>query len=88
MVAVLGTDVILSALRAPLVPLIEVPDPQQPTVTIPVLLTTLLFFWSIDISAFVFSRALERPYLLCIAIVVAYTLLMLSLQTTLLQPVR
>ena len=47
-----------------------------------------MFFWSIDINAFVFSRALERPYLLCVAIVVAYALLMLSLQTTLLQTVR
>ena len=78
----------LSLLHAPVIPFLEVPDPQQPTVTIPMLLTTLVFFWSIDINAFVFSRALERPYLLCVAIVVAYALLMLSLQTTLLQPVR
>jgi hypothetical protein len=88
MTAVLGTDIILSLLRAPVIPLLEVPDAQQPTVTIPMLVTTLVFFWSIDITAFVFSRALERPYLLCVAIVVAYALLILSLQTTLLQPVR
>ena len=88
MIAVLGADLVLSLLHAPVIPFLEVPDPQQPTVTIPMLLTTLVFFWSIDINAFVFSRALERPYLLCVAIVVAYALLMLSLQTTLLQPVR
>ena len=48
---------------------LESPDPQQPPVTIPLLLG-LCSIWSIDISAFVFSRALERPYLLCVAIVV------------------
>jgi hypothetical protein len=88
MTAVIGADLMLTVLRAPLIPLVEVPAAQQPpAVTLPMLLTTLIFFWSIDITAFVFSRALERPYLLCVAIVVAYTLLMLSLQTTLLQPV-
>jgi hypothetical protein len=35
----------------------------------------------------VFSRALERPYLLCAAIVIGYFLLIRSLQITLLPPV-
>ena len=85
MIAMLGADIVLSLLHAPVIPVLEVPDPERPTVTIPMLLTMLAFFWQIDISAFVFSRALERPYLLCVAIVVAYALLMLSLQATLLQ---
>jgi hypothetical protein len=85
--AVLGADVILSVLHAPVVPFIEVPDPEQPTLTIPMLLTTAVFVWSIDINAFVFSRALERPYILCLAIVIGYAFLMFSLQATLLQPV-
>ena len=89
MTAMLGAEVVLSVLHAPVVPfLLDVPDTDQPTVTLPMLLTTLVFFWQIDISAYVFSRALERPYMLCLAIVIAYTLLMISLQTTLVQPVR
>jgi hypothetical protein len=55
--------------------------------TLPRLLGLLIIFWVIDVSAFIFSRALERPYLLCIAIVIGYALLIESLQATLLQPV-
>jgi hypothetical protein len=87
MTAILGADTILSLLRAPFVPYLEVPDPEQPEFTIPILVTTFVFLWAIDINAFVFSRALERPYVLCVAIVIAYVLLIVSLQATLFQPV-
>jgi hypothetical protein len=89
MTALLGANVILTVLQAPLVSvLVEAPpDPQSSTMTLPRLLAALLVLWTIDISAFVFSRALERPYLLCVAIVIAYALLIQSLRVTLLQPV-
>lgn len=90
MTAMLGAEVLLALLQAPLVrPLVEAPpqDPQNPTVTLPGMLLLLTIIWSIDISAFVFSRALERPYVLCAAIVIGYFLLIRSLQITLLQPV-
>ncbi|HEY3515553.1 MAG TPA: hypothetical protein VGL98_00805 [Gammaproteobacteria bacterium] len=90
MTAMLGAEVLLAMLQAPLVrPLVEAPppDPQNPTMTLPGLLLLLTMIWSIDISAFVFSRALERPYLLCAAMVIGYFLLIRSLQITLLQPV-
>jgi len=88
MTALLGAGVLLAVLQAPLVrSLVEAPpDPQNPALTLPRLLWLLLTFWSIDIGAFVFSRALERPYLLCIAVVIGYVLLIESLQVTLLQP--
>ena len=70
-----------------MIPYLELPTPDQPGLTLPILLTTAVFVWSIDINAFVFSRALDRPYLLCVAIVIGYALLMFSLQATLLQPV-
>jgi hypothetical protein len=87
MIALLGADILLSLMYAPVLPWLGVQDPQNPTLTIPVLLTVLAFVWAIDINAFVFSRALERPYLLCMAIVIGYALLIRSLQLTLLQPV-
>jgi hypothetical protein len=77
----------LTLIHAPFVPFIELPNNEEPTLTIPMLVTTFVFVWSVDINAFVFSRALERPYLLCVAIVIAYALLIVSLQVTLLQPV-
>ena len=87
MTALLGADIILSLLVAPILPWLELQDPQNPTLTLPVLLTVLAFVWALDINSFVFSRALERPYLLCMAIVIGYALLIRSLQVTLLQPV-
>jgi hypothetical protein len=89
MTALLGANVILTLLQVPLVPLLmETPlDAENPTLTLPRLLGLLIIFWVIDVSAFIFSRALERPYLLCIAIVIGYALLIESLQATLLQPV-
>jgi hypothetical protein len=89
MTALLGTGVLLTVLQAPLIRamLEPLPDPQNPTLTLPRVLGLLIMIWAIDISAFVFSRALERPYLLCIAVVIGYALLIESLQATLLQPI-
>ena len=90
MTAMLGADVLLGLLQAPLVRSVAEappPDPQNPSLTLPGVLWLLILLWSIDVSAFVFSRALERPYLLCVAIVIGYVLLIRSLQITLLQPV-
>ena len=87
MTALLGADIVLNLLIAPVIPWLDVQDPQNTALTLPVFLTVLAFVWAIDINAFVFSRALERPYLLCMAIVIGYALLIRSLQVTLLQPV-
>jgi hypothetical protein len=89
MSALLGTETIITLAGAPLVPLLNasVAATAEPQITLPLLLTALLGVWSIDIAAFVFSRALDRPYLLCIAIMLGYVLLIVSLQTTLLPAV-
>ena len=90
MTAMLGARVLLGVLQAPLVrALVDAPPPdaQNPQVGFAGVLWLLILVWSIDISAFVFSRALERPYLLCAAIVIGYFLLIRSLQITLLPPV-
>jgi hypothetical protein len=85
MTAILGAELLLQVLGAPLVrPLTNAPppDPANPTLTFIGLLALLIVVWSIDITSFVFSRALERPYLLCLAIVIGYVLLMESLRVT------
>jgi hypothetical protein len=89
MSALLGTETILNLAGAPLVPLLSASAAAstEPQITLPLLLTALLGIWSIDIAAFVFARALERPYVLCVAIMLGYVLLIVSLQTTLLAPV-
>jgi hypothetical protein len=97
MSALLGTKTILNVLGAPLLPWLNASTAAsaasstaaaaEPQITLPLLLTALLGIWSIDIAAFVFARALERPYLLCVAIMLGYVLLIVSLQTTLLGPI-
>jgi hypothetical protein len=87
--AILGAGVLLTGLQAPLVlalPEAVQPDSQPATLTLPDLLWFFIRVWWIDINAFVFSRALERPYFLCVAIVIGYVLLIQALQVTLLQP--
>jgi antibiotic biosynthesis monooxygenase (ABM) superfamily enzyme len=86
MIALLGASVIINIIRTPIVPLLTGADPQNRP-TIPSLVAIFTIIWAMDIMAFVFSRALERPYLLCVAIVIGYVLLMESLRVTLLQPV-
>jgi hypothetical protein len=89
MCALLGTETILNLAGAPLVPLLATSTAasEQPEITLPLLLTAALGIWSIDIAAFVFARALDRPYVLCVAIMLGYVLLIVSLQTSLLPPV-
>ena len=88
MSALLGTETILNLAGAPLVPLLNASaaTSAEPQLTAPLLVTALLGVWSIDIAAFVFSRALDRPYVMCVAIMMGYVLLIVSLQTTLLSP--
>ena len=89
MSALLGTEIVLNLVGAPLVPWLNatLSATEQPQLSLPLLLAALVNIWAIDIAAFVFSRALERPYALCVAIMLGYALLMISLQSTLLAPV-
>jgi hypothetical protein len=83
MAAILGTSTILNIVSAPLLPMVQaaaaaaaVAAPAEPSVSLPVLVTWLIAIWSLLIGAFVFSRALERPYLLCLCIWIAYFFMM------------
>jgi len=85
MSAVLGTDAIIAALMMPFAPFSDPPTAAGQELSLAWFALTFLEVWSIDITAFVLSRALERPYLPTLAIVIAYFLLIVSLQATLLQ---
>jgi hypothetical protein len=89
MSALLGTETLLNLVGAPLVPWLTatLAASEQPQLSLPLVLAALINIWAIDIAAFTFSRALERPYVLCVAIMIGYALLILSLQSTLLGPV-
>jgi len=87
MTAILGAEVLLTILQAPLVLAPPPSDPQDRTLTLLGVLSLLIFVWWLDINAFVLARALERPYFLCAALAIGYFFLIQSLQSTLLQPV-
>ena len=87
MTALLGAGLLLTALQAPLAAFEPPLDSEAPTLTPRGLLLLLTYVWAVDIAGFVFSRALERPYFLCVSIVIGYSFLILSLQETLMRPV-
>lgn len=73
--ALLGTEILLYLLSMPLLlwsRAIDAPDAQ---LTIPSLLYIVLFIWSIDIAGFILSKAIERPYILGVVIVVLYVMI-------------
>jgi hypothetical protein len=82
--AVFGTDAMINVLMIPFIPFALPPSADGQQLSFAWLALAMLEVWSIDIMAFVLSRALDRPYLLTLAIVIAYVLLIASLQITLL----
>ena len=82
MSAVLGTDAILITLTIPLIPLAEPVTAASQEFSAANLGIDALRIWSILVLAFVLSRALERPYLLTLAVSISYFFLMLILYGT------
>ena len=84
--AVLGTDTLLNLLSLPLAFWHRSLGAPEAQTTIPEILFILVAIWSVDISAFIMARALERPYVLTVAIMVGYLLLSISVRITLFPP--
>ncbi|HUL83775.1 MAG TPA: hypothetical protein VL131_16625 [Gammaproteobacteria bacterium] len=82
--ALLGTSAFLKLLELPFVlwhRALHVPV-DQPTIPYVIYLVIALGWWN-DVAAFVISRAIERPYVLGLAVVVGYALFALSVDVTL-----
>jgi uncharacterized membrane protein YagU involved in acid resistance len=75
--AVLGTDMLLALLEWPLLVWDKSLDAPLTELTLPRMIDFLIWAWSIDISAAIMSRALERPYVVALAIVIGYVMLSL-----------
>ena len=81
--AMLGTDTLLNVLGVPLLILSQSLKTAHADSSVADILSVLLWAWSIDISGFILSRALDRTYLLGVAIMLAYALLQISLRVSL-----
>ena len=80
--AYVGTAALFSILALPLLHGVTSFDREG----VPFAATTILFwglvFWAIDVSSFVLSRAIDRPYVVALGIVLGYELLTYSLRIT------
>jgi hypothetical protein len=81
-VAVLGVDTLLNLATVPVLMWHRSLHVAKDEITIPNIVLLLVQIWSIDVSAFVLSRALERPYVLTIALMLGYFLLSISVDAT------
>ena len=81
--ALLGTDTLLNLLSIPLLLWGKALESGGGDNSGLAILFALLAIWSIDISGFVLSRALDRAYFLGVAIMLGYVLLSISLRLTL-----
>jgi hypothetical protein len=81
-VAVLGVDALLNVLTVPLMFWHRSLHVARDEPTIPNLVLLLVQIWSIDVSAFILSRALERPYVLAIALMLGFVLFSISVDAT------
>jgi hypothetical protein len=84
--AMLGVDTLFNALGLPLLAWENALTGAGAETTAPLVLSLLLFVWSIDVSGFILSRALERPYVLGVGIVLGYVMLSYSIRTAFLPP--
>jgi len=83
MSALLGADIVTNLASAPLIYWHDALQVPAGTATLPALLLLLVAVWSIDIAGFAVSRAIERPYALGVAIMLAYVFLYYAVRNTL-----
>ena len=82
--AFLGAAVVLNVISALLIAWNQSLHAPADVTTTPEVLLQLLQVWSVDIGGFMLSRAIDRPYVLGVAIMLGYVLLSTSLLSTLL----
>jgi len=70
--AVLGAEIFLTCLALPLLYAQALGAEGTPIDVLSTSMLLLLLFWSIDISGFVLSRALQRSYIVGVSIMVGY----------------
>jgi hypothetical protein len=86
--ALLGADTILNLLNIPPTLWYGAQLEAQRDTAIPLLVLVLLGIWTVDIAGFVLSRALGRPYVLAVAIMLGYVLLAFSFRVTFFPPIN
>lgn len=81
--ALIGVDIFFNALGLPLVAWSSAVESADGDPTVPLLLFIVLFFWSIDVAGYIVSRAIERPYIVGVLIVIMYVMTSMSVRESL-----
>lgn len=81
--ALIGVDVFFNMLSLPLVAWSGAVESSDGDPSLPLLLFIVLFFWSIDVAGYIVSRALERPYIVGVLIVIMYVMVSMSIRESL-----
>jgi hypothetical protein len=81
--ALIGADVFFNLLSLPLVAWSGAVESTDADPTLPLLLFIVLFFWSVDVAGYIVSRALERPYIVGVLIVIMYVMVSMSIRESL-----
>jgi hypothetical protein len=87
MTALFGIDALLSALMLPILFLARSLDQSGSETIVAEVLYTIVLVWSIDVTGFVFGRAIERPYFLGLAFAIGFWLLLNALNASMFPPV-
>jgi len=78
--ALVGTGVVLGVIYIPLLRWDELLAAPPTELTTPRFLILLLFIWSLDVAGFILSRALGKPYIVGVSIVIVYELASMALR--------
>lgn len=81
--ALVGTGVVLGVIYIPLLHWDELLAAPPTELTTPRFLILLLFIWSLDVAGFILSRALGKPYIVGVSIVIVYELASMALREAL-----
>jgi hypothetical protein len=79
--ALVGTDALISLLSLPLL-IGNMPAAEDSGGGLAAVLILVLFLWQIDVSGYVLSRAIARPYFVGVSIMLGYVLLAISLRAS------
>lgn len=78
--ALLGTDVLFSLIGLPLALWGRGDDVAADSINLPTLLRLLLLLWWVDVTGYILSRAIGRPYFVGVLFVILYVMASLSIR--------
>ncbi len=86
--AFFGTAALFNVLGTPIAIWYDALRAAEADIAMPAILLVLLLVWMIDVGGFILSRAIGRPYVLAIGIMLGYELLTYSVRVALFPPLN